>query len=126
MVKDKNKPLFDQRHQHVNQQTNIAGNVENVIFDSGSDKSKLIAELQYLLSDLDYATKTGIIPDETSIDVESHIKKAVVEIKKPKPKKQSVVDHIESAKKLLEGVTSATGLVTALIHAAQVVREFFL
>jgi hypothetical protein len=47
--------------------------------------------------------------------------KAIQQAKKPKPDKKSVMEHLNSAKSLLEGVTAVNGVVTALsqvIHLA--------
>jgi hypothetical protein len=45
--------------------------------------------------------------------------------KKPNPDKKSILTHINTAKTLVEGVTAAGGLVTALIDAAEIIRKIF-
>lgn len=110
---------FDQRGQQVVNQVN-AESIGSVNFGAIQSKAEFVAELRKLLSEVNKATQVGKIKEEVSVDVESHIKKAVIEIEKPESKKKSVIDHIESAKRLLEGITSATGLVTALIQAAKI------
>jgi len=116
---------FDQRNQKVVNQVN-AESIGVVNFGAVQNKAELVAELQKLLSEINKATQAGVIKGEVSVDVESHIKKAVIEVEKPEPKKKSILEHIEGAKSLLDGITSATGLVTALIQAAKIAGSLFL
>jgi hypothetical protein len=115
--------IFDQRNQKVTNQYNVAGNLN---FGSVQSKAELAAELRKLLSEVDKATQAGIVDAGVSIDIESHIKKAVIEIEKPEPKQKSILDHLEGAKALLDGVTSATGLITAIMEAAKIAGALFL
>lgn len=116
---------FDQRGQQVVNQVN-AESIGSVNFGTVQSKAELVAELRKLLSEVSKATQAGMIKEEVSVDVESHIKKAVIEVEKPEPKKKSVISHIEGAKSLLDGITSATGLVTALIQAAKIAGSLLL
>ena len=116
---------FDQRGQQVVNQVN-AESIGVVNFGAVQNKAELAAELRKLLSKITKSTQAGIIKEDVAVDVESHIKKAVIEIEKPEPKKKSVLDHIEGAKSLLDGIASATGLVTALIQAAKIASGIFL
>lgn len=116
---------FDQRGQQVTNQVN-AESIGIVNFGAVQNKTELVAELQKLLSEVNKSTQMGVIQKDIAVDVESHIKKAVIEIEKTEPKKESVLDHIEGAKSLLDGITSATGLVTALIQAAKIASGIFL
>ena len=116
---------FDQRNQKVVNQIN-AESIGVVNFGAVQNKAELVAELQKLLPEINKATQAGIINEEVSVDVESHIKKAVIEVGKPEPKKKTVLEHIEGAKSLLDGITSATGLVTTLIQAAKIAGSLFL
>ena len=116
---------FNQLKQQVVNQVN-AQTVNVVNFGSVQNKEELIVELQKLLTEVNKATKAGIIQEDVSVDIESHIKKAVIEAEKPEPKKESILDHIDGAKSLLEGIASAAGLVTALIQAAKIVGNLFL
>ncbi len=124
---------FNQRGQRVVNQTNAeivnqvnAKYVGAVNFDIVQNKAEFIAELRKLLEEIDKASKIGAITKNIAVDVEFHVKKAAVEVEELQPKKQSILDHIESAKTLLEGVTSAAGLVAALIQAAKIARGLFL
>lgn len=124
---------FDQRHQQVVNQTNAetvnqvnANSIGSVNFGSTQNKAEFIAELRKLLEEIEKAANTGAIEKKIAVDVEFHIKKAVVEIEEPQPKKKNILDHIASAKTLLEGLSSATGLVTALMQAAKIAGGLFL
>lgn len=116
---------FDQRNQKVTNQINAEA-IGNVNFGIIQDKTEFVAELRKLLSEIQKANQFGNIKEDISIDVESHIRKAVLEIEKPEPKKNSVIEHLEGAKKLLDGITSATGLVGALMQAAKIAGSLFL
>lgn len=123
---------FDQRGQQVVNQINAdvvnqvnAASVGNVSFGIAQNKAEFISELQKLIFELNKATQAGIIQKGISIDIEAHIKKVMVELEESKPKKNVVIEHLEGAKKLLDGITSASGLVSALIQAAEIARKFF-
>ena len=55
----------------------------------------------------------------------SEIAQAVQHAKKKQPNQQAILEHINGAKALIEGVGAATGLVTDFIAAAETVRKFF-
>ena len=114
---------FDQRGQQVVYQFNATGDIN---FGAAQNKAELVGELRKLLSELNKATQAGVVQKEIALDVESHIKEAVIQAEKPVPNKKSILDHINGAKTLLESITSATGLVTALIQAAKLVGSLFL
>jgi hypothetical protein len=116
---------FDQRGQKVVNQVN-AESIDTINFGAVQSKAELIAELRKILSELNKATKAGFIKNDIAVHVKSHIKKAISEAEKPEPKKKSILDQIEGAKKLLDGITSATGLVTALMQAIKIVGGLLL
>ena len=117
-----NKPVFDQRGQTVKYQFNAAGNIN---FGSIQDKSEVVNELRKLLDEISKANTAGVINQETAIDIEANVKKVIVQAEKNEPDKSIMLDHLEQAKLLLDGLISATSLVTALIQAAEIVRKFF-
>ncbi len=119
------KSLFDQRGQTVGNQVN-AESIGDVNFGAIQSKAELIAELRKTLFEVTKATKAGSIAEDVSVDVESHIKKAIIEAEKSEPKKKTIINHLEGAKSLLDGITSATGLVTAILQATKVVGGLFL
>lgn len=115
---------FDQRGQQVVNQVN-ADSIGTVNLGSVQSKADLVTELRKLLSEVNKATQAGIIKEKVSVDIESHLKKAVIEIDEPQPKKETIIEHLEGAKSLLQGITSAAGLVTALMQAAKIAGEIF-
>lgn len=119
-------PVFDQRGSKVNKQVNIAGNVYGDInFGEIQDKTDLVAELKKLLAEFSKAAQTENISDELSIDIEANIKKAIIQSEKPQPDKNIILKHLIEAKALIEGVSSAIGLITALSQAIEIVRRIF-
>lgn len=112
---------FDQRGQQVVNQYNA----DVINFGSVQNTAELLSEMSKLLLEVNKATQTGIVSEKISIDVESHLKKAVIEMKESSPKKTTILEHLEGAKTLLEGVASATGLVTALMQAIKIAGEIF-
>lgn len=114
--------VFDQRGQHVNYQYNAAGDIN---FGAVESRMDLIGELEKLKAELRKASNAQVIDAEIVTDAEYQITKAVQEAKKTAPQKQTILDRIDGAKKLIEGVAAAGGMVTALINAAELVQKFF-
>jgi hypothetical protein len=114
---------FDQRGQNVNYQYNAAGNIN---FGSVVSEADVVDELKKLLEEVTKAISEGAIDAENGVDVEAKVKKAIIQAEKPKPDKQSILENIEGAKKILEGIASATSLVVGFVQAAETVRKFFL
>jgi hypothetical protein len=114
--------VFDQRGQHVTYQYNAAGDIN---FGAVQNKMDVIQQLEKLQAEVNKAAKEGALDEETATDAEYQIKKAVQQAKKPAPDKKTVLDHLNEAKAAIEGVAAAAGLVTALMQAAEVVRNFF-
>jgi ABC-type hemin transport system substrate-binding protein len=104
----------------------IADKIDVINLGTVQSKAELASELRKLLSVLQKETKAGKIDKKVSSSVESRIQKAVSETEKAEPKKKTILDHIEGAKSLLDGVSSATGLVTALMQAAKIAGSLFL
>jgi hypothetical protein len=115
-------PVFDQRGQQVTYQYNAAGDIN---FGAVQNKVDVIGELEKLQTEVSKAAEEGALDEELAVDVESKLKKAVIQAKKSEPDKKTVLNHLNQAKALIEGVAAATGLVTALVQAAEVVQKFF-
>ena len=113
---------FDQRGQHVNYQYNAAGNIN---FGAVASNADVVGELRKLLDEINKAISAGAIDPENGVDVESKVKKAIIQAEKPTPDKQSILENIEGAKKIIEGMVSAVGLVGGFVQAAEAVRRFF-
>lgn len=111
---------FDQRGQKVNCQYNAAGDIN---FGSVQHKEEAATELRKLQDEVSRAAQAGVLDAEVAVDVDSRIKKAVVQVEKPEPDKKSVLDYLREAKALIEGITSAAGLVTGLTQATEMIRK---
>lgn len=115
-------PTFDQRGQKVNYQYNIAGNLN---FGSATNSAEVIRELKNLIQEVNTATSAGVIDSDKSIDVEANLKKAVILAEKPQPDKQGILEYINSAKAILEGLVSATGLINGFMQAIEMIKRVF-
>jgi hypothetical protein len=113
---------FDQRNQKVTYQYNAAGNIN---FGLVHDKVDLTAELKKIQDELMKAVKQGAVNEEVAIDVDSKIKKAIIQTEKPEPNKKTILDHLQEAQALIGGVAAAAGLIKGLAEAAEVVRRLF-
>jgi hypothetical protein len=113
---------FDQRGQRVGYQYNATGDIN---IGTVQNRPELVSELEKLQRELNTAVQAGLFDEETATDAPYRLTKAVQEAKKPSPDKRMLLDHLTSAKTLVEGVAEAGGLVTALTKAAQLVRQFF-
>jgi len=116
---------FIQTNQKVNNQIN-AETIGVVSFNSIKDKTELVSELRKISSELNKLTKANKVNVNLAINIEAHVKKAIAEIERSEPKKDSVIENIEKAKNLLDGITSATSLVNALMQAVQIARTLLL
>jgi hypothetical protein len=114
--------IFDQRGQHVQYQYNAAGDIN---FGTVQNKMEAIGQLEKLQSELTRAADAGALDEDLAVDVESQIKKAILQAKKPEPDKKTIMDRLKDAKTLIEGVTSLGGMVQGLAKAAEMVQQFF-
>jgi hypothetical protein len=112
--------IFDQRNQNVVYQYNVNGNIN---FGAVATVTDIVIELQKLLDETTKAVKAGVVDAEIGVDVEAKVKKAIVLAEKPKPEKQSILDNINGAIALIEGIVSAVGLVSGFAQAAEVVKR---
>jgi hypothetical protein len=85
----------------------------------------LVGELGKLQREMTQARQAVVFDEGVATDAEYQLTKAVQEAKKPEPDKRTLLDHLNSAKTLVEGVAAAGGLVTALTKAAEMVQRFF-
>jgi len=112
---------FDQRGQRVNYQYNAAGNIN---LGSVQNQMQLVEEMEKLKSELSRAAEAQVIDADIFTDADYQLTKAIQQAKKPQPDKKSVMDHLNSAKSLLEGVTAVNGIITALSQVIQLVIGF--
>ncbi|MBO1050130.1 MAG: hypothetical protein HEQ10_21615 [Dolichospermum sp. DEX182a] len=113
---------FNQQNQTVTYQYNAAGNIS---FGSVTNRVDLIGELEKLNNEVSKAGENNVIDAEQVIDVQGHIQKAVVQAKKPEPNKNSILEYLGNAKELISGVVAANGIVTGLMEAIELVKQFF-
>ena len=113
---------FDQRGQKVNYQYNAAGNIN---FGSVQDKVDVSEELQKLLAEVRKAAEANVFGDEVAVDVEAKVKKAIIQSQKPESDKKTTIDYLNEAKALIEGITSASGLVAGIVQAIEMIRRVF-
>ena len=113
---------FDMRGQRVTNQYN-AGRDMN--FGAVQTPVDLIAALEKLSGQVTQAKETGVLSEETFTDAQYQVTKAIQQASKPDPDKKTIVDHLTTAKALFENITAASGLVTALVGAVEVVQKLF-
>jgi hypothetical protein len=71
------------------------------------------------------AVQAGIFDQQTATAAPEYLTKAVQEAEKPAPDTTAIVDHLNGVKTLIEGVSAAGELVTALVKAVEMVRTLF-
>lgn len=102
---------------------NIAGHDLN--FGGVQSKQELISQLEQLKEAFIKAGEMQIISEETAIDAEAEVRKAIGQAKKPVSDKKSILDYLTAAKSLIEGLGGASGLVTSLAGAIEAVHKLF-
>ena len=113
---------FDMRGQRVTKQYNAGRDIN---FGAVQTSVDLIAQLEQLNGQVAKAQEVGILTEETATDAQYQVTKAIQQVRKPDPDKKTLVDHLTTAKALLENITAASGLVTALVGAVAVVQKLF-
>lgn len=113
--------IFDQRNQRVKKQENVVINSSVV-----QNKADLIIELEKLEVEIKKAAKQGIVSNEAARGAKAKIKKAISQTKNKKPSRKTILEYLDDAKALLESFTSATGLITAIAQATELVKKVFL
>jgi len=113
---------FDMRGQRVTKQYNAGRDIH---FGAIQTPVDLLAALEQLNGQVVQAKEAGILTEETATDAQYQVTKAIQQAKKPDPDKKTIVDHLATAKALLENITAASGLVTALVGAVEVVQKLF-
>jgi hypothetical protein len=114
--------IFDQRGQSVTYQYNAAGDIN---FGAVQNRMDLVRELEKLTLDFDQAVQQGVFDPETAIEADAKLQLTLTEAKKPAPSKQTMLERIDGAKKLIEGVTAASGMVAALVTATDLIQKLF-
>ena len=113
---------FDMRGQRVTNQYNAGRDIN---FGAVQTPDDLIAVLEKLNGQVTQAQQAGVLSEETATDAQYQVTKAIQQAKKSTPDKKTIVDHLTTAKALLENITAASGLVTALVGAVEMVQKLF-
>src|SRR5690348_7060728 len=114
---------FDIRGQKVKGNQYIAGHDMN--FGLVQNSADLVAELEKLKDSFIEAKKSGILSGQDGEDAERQVAKAAQEAKQVSPDKRVIIKCLNVAKSLIEGMTSASGLVASLVSAIEAVRRLF-
>jgi hypothetical protein len=110
------------RGQRVTNQYNAGRDVN---FGAIKTPEDLITAFEQLNEQFTQAKEAGVLSEEMATDAQYQITKASQQARKPDPDKKTILDYLTSAKSLIEGVTAASGLVTALATAMQIVQKLF-
>jgi len=113
---------FDMRGQRVTNQYNAGRDMNFGVVQTPED---LVTAFEQLNAQFTQAKDAGVLSEETVTDAQYQITKATQQAKKSDPDKKTILDHLTTAKMLIEGVTAAGGLVTALTAAIQIVQKLF-
>jgi len=114
---------FNQNNQKVSgNQLNIGEINMNIV----ENKSEIPDVLIKLLTELDKIVESGTIKTEVAKHEKTEIKNAVSESQKENPNPNVIIDFLGKAKTVLDGLTSVTGLVTALGQGISMIRRIFL
>jgi hypothetical protein len=88
-------------------------------------QADLVAQLEQLKEQFTQAKAAGLLSEQTANDATSQVTQAVQQASTPAPDKKSILDHLTTAKALLEDAAAASGLVTALVSALEAVHQVF-
>jgi hypothetical protein len=111
---------FNQNNQKISgNQYNIAG---NAVINIG----QIPNILQSIIPEIEKAQETGSISQETATDVKNEVENALAESKRSEPDTKTIIEKLNGAKALIEGVSSAGDLVKIIIESIEMVRKFIL
>ncbi|MEG4326852.1 hypothetical protein [Microcoleus sp. herbarium5] len=113
---------FDQRGQKVNYQYNSAGNIN---FGNVQNLTDLISELEKLKDEISKAGDAQVIDAEIVTDVQYQIQKAVDQAKKPEPNKNSILEHLGTAKDFLKNAIEVSGIIAGIAKSIELVQQLF-
>lgn len=102
----------------------VSGNQYNIGGNSIVNVGQISGILQSLIPEIEDAQKIGSITHETATSVKNEVEQAIAESKKPEPNTKKVIEKLNGAKMLIEGLASAGGLVKLFVEAAEMVRKF--
>ncbi len=109
--------VFDQRNQTVTYQYNAAGNID---IGAIQNKLELTNELRKLQGELTTAIEHKALDNDSAIDAEYQLKKAVSQAEKIAPEKPVLIKHLSKAKELVSGVSGLAGAIGQAIEKISV------
>lgn len=112
---------FDQRNQTVSYQYNAAGDIN---ISGVTNRGQLLNQLECFQAELQRAKKSDPTQEGAVTDAEHQLSRAIGEARKPMPDQGKVTSYLESASKLIGGVTALGGLVVAIQKAVALVGKF--
>jgi hypothetical protein len=92
-------------------------NAETINFEKARTPDEFLLKLKNLQVELDRAIEAKAIPDESAIDAEHQINKAIQQAVKPTPDKKTLVKNLTSAKELVSNVDGLAVAITGAIAA---------
>lgn len=101
-------------------------NAEGDMYIGGAQNaSELGKQLEQLKLQLVQARQQGALDADTSTEAEEMVDKALQQTKKPQPNKTNILNYLHTAKGIIEGVASASGIVATLVHVVESVQRLF-
>ena len=113
---------FNQRGQRVTYQYNAAGDIN---FGAEQNQKDLVRELGKLQGEMTKAIQAGVFSEMVATEAAARLTQAVQEARQPAPEKHVMLHHLSSAITLVGSVSAASGLVTGLGKALELLEEFF-
>jgi hypothetical protein len=111
------------------QEQRVRGNQYNAEGDMYIGGAQHVEELGKLLKNLQQqlvqARQQGVLDVDTSSDAEELVDKALEQSKKPAPNKKTMLNYLNTAKGIVEGVAAASGIVTTLVQVIGAVQRLF-
>ncbi len=98
--------VFDQRGQKVTYQYNAAGNINIGAIQNRADFSH---QLEQLRSEVAKARASQVLEEETALDVDYQLGKALLESNKPEPNRKPLLDHLAEAASLVKDIAAIAG-----------------
>lgn len=113
---------FDQRNQNVTYQYNYnaAGNIN---FGSVENCVDLAGELEKLKAEISKARDSNVIDAEIATGVQYQIQKAIDQLQKSEPNKNSILNYLSKAKGFVKGIVDTGGIVTGIMKATELVQN---
>lgn len=114
---------YNQRSQPITGQQYNAQH--DISFKEVQNTTDLSTQLERLRQAVVLAAQQGLLSEETSIDAEAQLKKALVQAKKPIPQQDILLDHLTATRTLIETSTKASGLIPVVVNVIETVQKSF-